>query len=98
MLIIYYDFIYFVLTCLIIFFIVISSRSIYRKEFKDIKTINLHYDEIDTGDLLFVHYDFNYHIHGILSSFFSHVAICSREDSNLYVYDIQIILINIMVF
>ena len=87
MLVIYYDFLYFSLTMIIIFYIILAARANYEKDFKNVKTINLHYDEIQTGDLLFVYYDTNYHIHSLMSAIFGHVCICSREDSNLYVYE-----------
>lgn len=72
---------------IIIIYIILAARANYEKDFRNIKTINLHYDEINTGDLLFVYYDINYHIHSLMSAVFGHVCICSREDSNLYVYE-----------
>ena len=66
-----------------------GARNIYNKEYTYFDIRNLHYDEIETGDILLLTYSdpatvFN---QGIICMKFIHAALCSREGSNVYVYE-----------
>lgn len=70
-----------------IIIIILSSRSIYKKEFKNLQTKNLYYDDIKTGDLLFVHYNIRHVLQSLTCPRFGHICLCSKEDSNTFIYE-----------
>jgi hypothetical protein len=85
----FYELYYFVFMILIMVYIWFGARNIYNKEYTDFEIRSLHYDEIQTGDILLVTYSdpitiFN---QAIISMQFIHAALCSREGSNVYVYE-----------
>lgn len=74
---------------LIIVYIWLGARNIYNKEYTYFRTRNLHYSDIQTGDIILLTYSdpitiFN---HGLICMKFIHAALCSREGSNVYVYE-----------
>ena len=84
-----YEFLYFVFIILIIVYIWLGARNIYSKEYTYFETKYLHYDDIQTGDVLLLSYSdpitiFN---QGFICMKFIHAALCSREGTNLYVYE-----------
>lgn len=85
-----YEVSYFLFISMCIFYIILGSRLIYTKDYRDIMQNNLNYDDINTGDLLLVSYS---NIDSITSNSmmglkFTHAAICSKEGSNIYVYEL----------
>lgn len=70
-----------------IIIIILSSRSIYKKEFKNLQTKNLYYDDINTGDLLFVHYNIRNVFQSLTCPRFGHICLCSNEGSNKFIYE-----------
>ena len=71
-------------------YIILGSRLIYAKDYRNLRRNYLHYDDIDTGDLLLVSYS---NLDAITSNSmiglkFTHASICSREGSNLYIYEL----------
>jgi hypothetical protein len=73
-----------------IVYILLGARCIFNKEYNDYKIKFLHYDDINTGDILLVSYSsLNSMLnHSVLGLKFIHTTICSREGSNLYVYEL----------
>lgn len=74
---------------LLIVYIWLGARNIYNKEYTHFQTRYLHYDNIQTGDIILLTYSdpitvFN---QGIIGMKFIHAALCSREGSNVYVYE-----------
>ena len=72
-----------------IIYIWFGARHIYNKEYTYFEIKNLHYDDIQTGDLILLTYSdpitlFN---QGLICMKFIHAALCSREGSNVYVYE-----------
>lgn len=85
----YYEFFYFCFIILLVSYIWVGARNIYSKEYYFFKIRNLHYDEIDTGDVILLSYSnmqsiFN---QGITCMKFIHAALVSKEGSNLYVFE-----------
>ena len=85
----YYEFLYFAFMMLIICYIWFGARNIYNKEYTYFNIRSLHYNEIQTGDVILLTYSdpltiFN---QGIICMKFIHAALCSREGSNVYVYE-----------
>lgn len=72
-----------------IVYIWLGARNIYNKEYTYFKIRNLHYNEINTGDILLVAYFAPVTMlnHGITCMKFVHAGLCSREGSNVYVYE-----------
>jgi hypothetical protein len=84
-----YEFLYFVFIILLVAYIWLGARNIYSKEYTYFETRYLHYDDIQTGDVLLLSYSdpitiFN---QGVICMKFIHAALCSREGTNLYVYE-----------
>jgi len=73
-----------------ILYILLGARCIFNKEYNNYKIKYLHYDDIDTGDILLVSYSsLNSMLnHSVIGLKFIHAAVCSREGSNLYVYEL----------
>jgi len=75
---------------IIISYVLLGARNIYNSEFNsNFEIRHLHYDELQTGDVILLNYSapetvFN---QGLICMKFIHAALCSREDSNLYVYE-----------
>ena len=85
----YYEFFYFLFMILITVYIWLGARNIYNKEYHFFKIRNLHYDEIDTGDIILLSYSsptvaFS---QGITCMKFIHSALFSKEGSNLYIFE-----------
>ena len=57
------------------------------KDFTNIKTKYLYYDDLNTGDMLFVHYDIRYFLQSLTCPMFGHVCLCSKEGSNTFIYE-----------
>ena len=86
----YYELFYFLLIMTCILYIILGSRLIYTKDYRDLTRNFLHYNDINTGDLFLVSYS---NIDSITSNSmmglkFTHAAICSREGTNLYIYEL----------
>lgn len=84
-----YEFIYFVFILLMMVYIWFGARNIYNKEYTYFDIKNLHYNDINTGDVILVSYSepitvFN---QGLICMKFVHACLCSREGSNLYIYE-----------
>jgi len=85
----FHEFYYFCFIMFIIAYIIFGARSIYNKEYTDFDIRSLNYSDIDTGDILLLTYSepitvFN---QGVICTQFIHASLCSREGSNLYVYE-----------
>lgn len=74
---------------MIIVYIIIGARNIYNKDYKYFQIRNLHYDEIQTGDVMLLTYSspVTFINQGMICMRFIHAAMCSREGSNVYVYE-----------
>lgn len=57
------------------------------KDFTNIQTRYLYYDSLNTGDMLFIHYDVRYFLQGLTCPRFGHVCLCSKEGSNTFIYE-----------
>lgn len=85
-----YEIFYFLFVMMCVLYIILGSRLIYTKDYRDLKQNYLHYDNINTGDLFLVSYS---NVDTITSNSmmglkFTHASICSREGSNLYIYEL----------
>ena len=85
----YYEFFYFFFMIILTVYIWLGARNIYNKEYNYFKIRNLHYDQIDTGDIILLSYSapasvFN---QGIICMKFIHAALFSKEGSNLYIIE-----------
>jgi len=75
---------------IIIIHIWLGARNLYNKDFSGMKIRNLHYSDIQTGDIILTAYsgpESVYH-HGVMSMKFVHASLCSREGSHVYVYEL----------
>ena len=86
----YYELFYFLLIMTCIIYIILGSRLIYTKDYRDMTQNFLHYNDINTGDLFLVSYS---NVDSITSNSmmglkFTHAAICAREGTNLYIYEL----------
>ena len=85
-----YEIFYFLFIMVSILYIILGSRLIYTKDYRDIRQNYLNYNDINTGDLFLVSYS---NIDTITSNSmmglkFTHAAITSKEGSNLYIYEL----------
>lgn len=85
----YYEFFYFFFIILLIVYIWVGARNIYNKEYHYFKIKNLHYNELDTGDVILLSYSNLTSIlnQGVTCMKFMHAALISKEGSNLYVLE-----------
>lgn len=85
-----YEFLYFSFTMIVVIHIWLGARHLYNKDFHGMKIRNLHYSDIQTGDIILTAYsgpESVYH-QGVMSMKFIHASICSREGSHVYVYEL----------
>lgn len=85
----FYEFTYFVFIMISIVYIWLGARNIYNKEYTYFKTRHLHYDDIQTGDIILLTYSDPVTVYNqaLMGMKFIHAALCSREGSNVYVYE-----------
>lgn len=85
----FYEFAYFVFIMISIVYIWLGARNIYNKEYTYFKTRHLHYDDIQTGDIILLTYSDPVTVYNqaLMGMKFIHAALCSREGSNVYVYE-----------